>query len=283
MPSGLDQASAQVLANLSAVPHFTSFDQHRRRLTALTSGAAPTASGCTLCVLGAGNAFDLDLDELTRCYEAVHLVDIDASALERAVARQAHATRERLVLHAPVDLSGLLDRIDRWSRLQLTPEELMGHAESTATHLRERLGGPFDVVLSACMLSQMQLSVLDVLSEQHRLFEAVRWTLNLAHLRTLAALTKSEGLALFATDVSSSQLAPLAALQPDVDHRALVQELSSAGKVFDFADPERVAALFRDDPVLRKAFQPFAVSDAWLWKNGPETEFLVYVSKLQRA
>jgi len=34
--------------------------------------------------------------------------------------------------------------------------------------------------------------------------------------------------------------------------------------------------------VLREAFQPFDVSEAWLWSNGPETTFLVYASELRR-
>src|SRR3954469_2227543 len=112
MPSGLDQASEQALANLSALAHFGSFDEHRRRLTALALSAAPVTEG-TLCVLGAGNCFDLDLSALVDRYQAVHLVDLDAAALDRTVARQEPKTRERLVLHAPLDLSGLLDRIDR--------------------------------------------------------------------------------------------------------------------------------------------------------------------------
>ena len=281
MPSGLDQASEQALANLSALPHFSSFDEHRQRLTALALAAAPEPAG-TLCVLGAGNCFDLDLDVLAARYEAVHLVDLDAGALERAFARQQPATRERLVLHAPVDLSGLLDRIDRWGRFQVTPEELMDHARSTAEALRVKVGGPFDVVLSACMLSQMQLSVLNVLSEQHRLFQAVRWTLNLTHFRTLAALTRPAGRALFATDVSSGALHAFDALAPATDFIALVEELAKKRQVFDFADPKRLAELLNDDPALRGAFRPFEVSDAWLWSNGPETKFLVYASELQR-
>jgi hypothetical protein len=282
MPSGLDQAGAQALANLSARPHFSSFTEHRRRLTAFTLASAPEKKG-TLCVLGAGNCFDLELDRLIERYDAVHLVDIDAQALQAAFARQARTTRDRLVLHAPLDLSGLLDRIDRWSRLQVTPDELMGHPEATARQLREALGGQFDVVLSACMLSQMQLSVLRVLTERHRLFEAVRWTLNLSHFRTLAALTKPAGRALFTTDVSSEQLATLDALAPDADYLALVEQLSNEGRVFDFADPKRVAALFRDDPQLRTAFEPFQVRDAWRWDNGPEAKFLVYACELRRV
>ena len=282
MPSGLDQAADQALANLSALPHFSSFGEHRGRLTTLALSAAPPLTAGTLCVLGAGNCFDLDLDLLCSRYAAVHLVDLDASALQRAFARQEPATRERLVLHAPVDLSGLIDRIDRWSRFQLTPDELMGHAETTARKLSERVGGPFDVVLSACMLSQMQLSVLNVLGERHRLFQAVRATLNLTHFRTLAALTRAAGHALFATDVSSSQLYALDALPPETDCVALVEQLAKAERVFDFAEPKQLAASFSDDPVLSRAFSKFEIGEAWLWSNGPEAKFLVYASQLLR-
>lgn len=282
MASGLDQAREQALANQSALAHFSSFSEHRQRLTELSLAAAPATQG-TLCVLGAGNCFDLDLAALVSRFRSVHLVDIDDEALQRAVARQEPATRQRLVLHGSVDLSGLLDRIDRWSRFQVTPNELMEHGEATAQQLRERLGAPFDVVLSACMLSQMQLSVLDVLGEGHRLFEAVRWTLNLSHFRTLAALTRPTGVALFATDVSSSGLHPLDGLALDTDWVALVEELSRARRTFDFADPKAVAALLRDDPVLRAAFSRFEVSAAWRWSNGPQTKFLVYASELRRS
>ena len=158
----------------------------------------------------------------------------------------------------------------------------MNHGDMTAGKLCEQLAGPFDVVLSACMLSQMQLSVLDVLGERHRLFEAVRWTLNLTHFRTLAALTRPSGVGLFVTDVSSNQLYPLDDSAPDSDCVALVFELTKAQRLFDFADPNRLAALLDDDPVLRRAFQRFPVSEAWLWSNGPEAKFLVYASELRR-
>ena len=281
MATGLDQAREQALANQSALDHFSSFSGHRQCLTELALLAAGATEN-TLCVLGAGNCFDLDLAALARRYRAVHLVDIDAEALARAFGRQDPATQERLVLHGSVDLSGLLDRIDRWSRFQVTQTELMEHGETTSRQLRERLAGPFDVVLSACMLSQMQLSVLNVLTDQHRLFDAVRWTLNLTHLRTLAELTQPAGRALFATDVSSDRLSPLDHLAPDADCLALVRELSNAGRVFDFANPQRLTALFRDDPVLRCVFWPFDLHDAWVWNNGPEMKFLVYVSELHR-
>src|ERR687897_647573 len=100
MPSGLDQPGEQALANLTALPHFASFAEHRQRLTASRVAGPPPQPERTLCVLGAGNCFDLDLEQLAKCYDAVHLVDLDAQALERTFARQDRTTQDRLVLHA---------------------------------------------------------------------------------------------------------------------------------------------------------------------------------------
>ncbi|MEO8901559.1 MAG: hypothetical protein ABI488_07500 [Polyangiaceae bacterium] len=282
MPSGPDQARDQQLANLSGLPYYDSFAEHRRQLTALALEAGTTRSLPTLCVLGAGNCFDLDLHALAEQFVAIHLVDIDASAIERAVERQGPATRARLVCHAPVDLTGFLDRIDRWSRFEVTPAELLGHPQQTATKIREQVSGPFDVVLSACTLSQMQLSVLNVLTDQHRLFEAVRLTLNLTHLRTLAELTRPAGAALLATDASSSKLYPLAAVPAGADCSVLLSELVTLGKVFDFADPRHLANQVKDDPALSNAFGEFQMRNAWIWSNGPHAQFLVYASALTR-
>lgn len=281
MPSGSDQAREQQLANLSGLPHYSSFAEHRRQLTALTLEAAATRSGPSLCVLGAGNCFDLDLNALADQFAVIHLVDIDPDALDRAFRRQVPETRARLVLHAPLDLTGFLDRIDRWARFEVTPAELLSHPGQTATQIRERLSGPFDVVLSACALSQMQLSVLDVLSDRHRLFEAVRFTLNVTHLRTLAELTRSAGCALLATDVSSSALHPFDAIAA-ADCPELLQELVAEDKVFDFADPRLLSTQVADDPALRAAFAEFQVRNAWMWSNGPQARFLVYASAMAR-
>jgi hypothetical protein len=114
------------------------------------------------------------------------------------------------------------------------------------------------------------------------LFEALRFTLNLTHLRTLAELTRPSGTALFATDASSSEIYPLGTLPTDADCSALLRELVTLGKVFDFADPRRISAQLQDDPALRKAFGAFQMQNAWIWNNGPRTQFLVYASALPR-
>ena len=101
-----------------------------------------------------------------------------------------------------------IGRLERWAAMQVTPEELMRHAAEASNGLRARLAGPFDVVLSACLLTQMQLGLLTVLGERHPLFEAARFTLTLSHLRVLTALTAPGGRLLFACDLTADDIAP---------------------------------------------------------------------------
>ena len=61
------------------------FRAHRDKVTGLLSNATPANR---LCVLGAGNANDLDLNVLLHFYREMHLTDLDADALCRGVARQ---------------------------------------------------------------------------------------------------------------------------------------------------------------------------------------------------
>lgn len=270
-------------ANLSALGHHDSFALHRQRLTARAVAVAPPERQGRLCILGAGNAFDVALDVLAEHYSEIHLVDVDEGALSRACDRQTPEVQRQLTLHAPVDLSGLFDRIGRWARFELESEELMNHATSTAAAVSQRIGGTFDVVLSACMLSQMQLDVVRVLGEQHRLFQAVRWTLNLTHFRVLAALTRSGGTAVFTTDATGNHLWP--ALDTDDSTRTLatLEAATRAGRIFDFAALDQIGALLLDDPVVRRAFGGWTLTDAWVWSNGPTARLLVYACDLRRA
>ncbi|HWA73087.1 MAG TPA: hypothetical protein VG937_12150 [Polyangiaceae bacterium] len=277
------ELAEQTASNLSGVDHYDTFAGHREHLTRVACAGVPEGSGLKLCVLGAGNCNDLDLATLAAHYESIHLVDIDASALERAVGRQTPATQAHLVRHAPVDLTGFADRLERWKAFQVTPEELIGHAGATADRVNTLTSGPFDVVLSACVLTQMQLMVVNVLGDKHRLFEAVRHTLTLTHLRTLARLLKPGGRALLATDVSSERIARLGSPTSGEDLKALLKGLASRGQIFQVADPAQFAFMVRDDPTLMSTVSISEPLEVWRWENGPQNQFLVYALELKRG
>jgi hypothetical protein len=233
-------------------------------------------------VLGAGNAYDLDLDQLVARFDEVHLVDIDAQAVGRARARVSAEARARLFLHAPVDLSGMFHELERWARLQVTPQELMAAPARGAQRIASALPGPFEVVVSSCLLTQLQLTLLRLLGDQHRLFFALRELLTLTHLRTLSALSRPSGCALLVTDLCDDSAFPAGRPSNAADLAPLMKELVEAGRVIYSAHPGLFQVTLQDDPVLQRTFAPAQLSQPWLWQNGPGLRFLVYALTLPR-
>jgi hypothetical protein len=286
-PMSEREIERQKRSNSNAAQHHEAFASHRRQLTDLLmarpEAGAPSADGPRLCVLGAGNCGDLDLDRLATRYRSIHLVDIDADALERARARQAASTRDVLVPVAPLDLSGMLGPLERWQKGQVTPDELLAHPDRTTLDIARALGGPFDVVVSACVLSQMHLSVRSVLTDAHPLFQAASYTLNLTHLRTLSLLAKpGQGVALLVSDVATEQMAPLSGSRQRGHFRALLEHLLQTGAVFDAVRPDMLVNIACDDPRLVRELGLSNIVDAWVWQNGPRRAFLVYALELPR-
>ncbi|MET0593133.1 MAG: hypothetical protein ABW133_10560, partial [Polyangiaceae bacterium] len=188
--------------------------------------------------------------------------------------------RARLFLHTPIDLSGLMERVERWQKMQVTPNDLLAYPDAASDAIVARLPGPFDMVVSACVLTQMQLAMLGALSASHQLFEATRQLLNVMHLRTLAKLLLPGGSAVIANDVTSNNLVPT--LPESADPRAALADALRSGRCFYATHPDLLRWTSHEDPVLQKLAQVSSPLDVWLWQNGAARTFLVYAMELRR-
>src|SRR5215471_16795567 len=173
-----DVVAAQVAANTSALGHADAFAGHRARLTQEICARAPAGGGGRLCLLGAGNAHDVDLEALASAFAEVHLVDIDAAAIQRAQARVSEPLRARVVTHAPVDVSGILDRVDGWVRTPPPMSALEREVPAAVGRVAAALPAPFDLVVSCCLLTQLQLELLQVVGDRHPRFAELRGLVN---------------------------------------------------------------------------------------------------------
>ena len=277
------ELSQQKAANQSALPHTDLYEGHRRSLTKLLSaGDEAVLAQQRLCVLGAGNCADLELEQLAQCYQTVHLVDLDAEALQRAFDGLSAASRERVELHGGVDLTGMLDKLERWKRLEITPQELMGHPGNASQAISDAVGGPFDVVASTCVLTQMQLSVLNALTDSHQLFQAVRHTVSVTHFRTLSRLTRVGGRCFFVTDLVSTERLSEGGDLTEESPRDLYERALKEGNLIYVAHPKLLEAVLRDDPTLRREVTLGSERDVWLWQQGPDRTFVVYAAEMRR-
>ena len=86
------------------------FAGHRAEVTRRIEAAA-TNQAASLCLLGAGNANDIDLQTLVRRYSRIELVDLDSTALQMGVQSQQLSPSPQLTL-CEVDVTGGLASLD---------------------------------------------------------------------------------------------------------------------------------------------------------------------------
>src|SRR5450432_1744681 len=179
------------------------YTPHRRRVM----DELPKVTG-DLCVFGAGNCADIDLEYLAKRFSEVHLVDLDGEAIERSRDRQSQTVRDRIVLHPDLDLSGFLDRLDAGPENFPQGAELGQSVLLAARGLIQSLGRTFDVTLSTCVLSQLALSYQEAWVVSEATSSSVVAATTALHLATLVGSTHSGGGGFMAFDVLSSDDLP---------------------------------------------------------------------------
>jgi hypothetical protein len=282
-PTLFDRAQrAEQSGNQETSDLWERFQGHRQRVTAEILALAPggnDARGGRLCLLGAGNANDLDLEALAARFDEVHLVDIDPAALARATGRQSPAARAKLHSHAPVDLSGLYYQLDRGSRLP--PGDAMV-AAGTAEVIRQ-LPSELDVVVSCCVLSQMSWALERLASPDGLPVPALEQALLRIHLRVVLRAIRPTGAALLVSDLTSSLFyPPLDELAPGEDLLALTQKLAAERKAYTVCNPELVQYILRHDAELARTCVPPTLGEPWLWTGPKAFTYLVYPFVLRR-
>jgi hypothetical protein len=264
--------------NQATLARWDSFSEHRLRVTAL----ALEAPGQTLAVLGAGNCNDLDLLALAARFREIHLVDLDEEALRRAFDRQPDEVKRRLVLHAPVDLSGAFDRLAAFKSKPASPTEQARLPAAAVEKILQALPGPFDVVLSACMLSQLMHSCYVALGLQHPQLHLMAAALGLSHLRSLAALVAPGGTGLIVTDTISSETYALEELWGDRPPLQLLDELDRGNRTLTGTAPSFLRRILREDAEIAPLVTPPRLVEPWLWRFTEEMTFLVYALAFRR-
>ncbi len=252
---------------------------HRLRLSEVI---AEYASGSRLCILGAGNANDLDLEGLVASFAEVHLTDLDASALTRAFERQSPEAQRRLVLHPDHEVSGFLRHLPLWRKADPTPEALANLIPTGAARLVRALPGPFDLVVSDCVVSQLFWTCFEALGTRPLLTHVTRAVL-LTHLRALIALTRPGAWSLLVTDTISSDTVPLDDLYARVAPVALLRELDRAQMLFSGTSPSLTDAVIRGDEELAAGIDDVVVIPPWLWRVASHRTVLVHALAFHRA
>jgi hypothetical protein len=231
-------------------------------------------------VLGAGNGNDLDVRALLRRYAEVHLFDLDGAALNRAWLR--HRARG-LVIHPPLDLSGALPLLPALRETWPSDEDIARLPQTSAERVLGAIPDRYDVVLSACLLSQILHGTHVALGHQHPSLTAVSCALVLAHARVLAGLLAPGGTGLLVTDATSSQLVKSDKLWEDaVPAGDLLAQLEAAHLCAAGTGPRFLHRVLAEDRVLGPLIEAPAFVEPWRWRWSNRRTYLVHAVTFTR-
>jgi hypothetical protein len=279
-------AQTQAKYNRSTRDHWDHFAAHRRRVTELlapTDDALSVGRSGRLCVLGAGNCNDLELPRLLEHFARVTLVDIDPAAIAAAVERQGVASDPRIELRGGVDLTALAGVLAGWP--VSPPDDTQIDAALRQSHVADLpdVGGPFDVILSPCILSQICLFVEDTLGKGHPRRLDLRRAIRRRHVRQMVEWLRPGGAGLLITDLVTTY--DLGALVHS--HRDRLDELLTRmvgqSRHFPGLDPVSIRAALTEEPLLAGMVGGVSTLPPWLWTLGPSKAFLVYAVRFRRS
>jgi hypothetical protein len=239
---------------------------HREKVMDLLLRGA-TDQDQRLCLLGAGNCNDLDLNRLTDHFQEVSLVDIDGEALAAGVAAQQVSNQDRIQIHADVDLTGIVDWLAE-RRPESSPDgERINQCVERALHVRPiTMSAPQDVAASVCLLSQLVESIKIALGEGHPTFLEMVKAVRLRHLRLLVEMARPDGRAVLITDFVSSATCPTL---PDVSESQLAEftaRLIRERNFFTGLNPFVLQSLFTSDPWLLSNVESVRLIGPWRWQ-----------------
>ncbi|MEQ9639786.1 MAG: hypothetical protein RIM84_07135 [Alphaproteobacteria bacterium] len=238
---------------------------HRAAVTGLLLSRAPFPRA-RLCVLGAGNANDLDLARLYGPYGEIDLVDCDQAALERARARQPVPGTRAI---GGVDLSGIAGLLDGGAPLADCLAALDRYRPDWADRR-------YDMVLSAGLLSQLVLGAIEAWGEDHPDLPALLAALRSQHVRLLLDLAGEQGQVLLVSDLVSTDTVPDLAATPADKLKDRMVALIEAGNFFTGLNPYALLKGCQDDVELSARIGEAHLLRPWLWRLGPRRGYLVY-------
>ena len=260
-----DPRGRQAGFNAESRDQWVGFSGHREKVSALL-GVGSEPGGKRLCVLGAGNGNDLDLPALLKTYREVHLVDLDPEALAAGSEGQGVADHPGLFRFGGVDLTGMLGPIARWGpETPIGSEDQAALVEAPGRLVAPAIAGPYDLVASTCLLSQLISNAHHSVGEAHPQFMAMVQAIRAGHLRLLTQLVATGGTAVLVTDVVSSETFPTLGTLPESSLPGLIPRLIRDRNFFHGVNPAVILSVFKQDPVIQSRVVGLEPVSPWRW------------------
>ncbi|MFH1300723.1 MAG: hypothetical protein ABIK07_06650 [Planctomycetota bacterium] len=253
--------------NQASRPNWESGARHRETLRGYLTALAGNRQG-RLCVLGAGNCNDLDVKQLLQVYSEIHLVDVDQSALDYAVEVQAVSDDPRVFRYVR-DITGAGQELAGFEAASISPEtDLSEIIQQFSQPAELDLPGPFDVVCSTCVLSQLILQAVSAVGDTHPQFEQLLVAIRSQHFQTVVDLIIDSGAGLVVSDFVSSESATDLKEVPDFQFTQYLSQLLSSRNFFHGVHPGVLFSQLKGNTPLAGLVRNVEMLPPWRWDLG---------------
>ena len=231
-------------------------------------GKADAGRAGKLAVLGAGLCNDLNLAELGKRFEEVHLFDLNGPAVWKGVDFQGLTSQPWINIHGDVDVTGLASKIGALDSRR-NDKSLLNEVISEANQFRlTEFTGHFDVVASTCLLSQLMDHAISSIGEDHPQLVDLLTSLRQGHFLMLADLCKPGGIGNLIFDFVSSETLPGMVGTSGNDLTVLLRNAVENQNFFHGMNPVRIGYLLANDPALQSIVEKCRMTDPWVWNAG---------------
>ncbi len=264
----VDVAHLQSKRNADSRDGWECFASHRAHVTRLLLNPTDAADS-SLCVLGAGNCNDIDLQQLAAAYSQIDLVDIDGDAIVNGVARQGVAANEAIHCHS-IDVTGVANLLSAWEPSSpASAGEVVACIQTAKQSRLEFDNRQFTTVASVCLLSQLLESVMLSVEQSHPQFLELLTCVRREHLRLALDLVQPGGSFVLVTDIVSSVTLPQLDSMPMSELPRLVREAIEQRNFFTGMNPAVITNILQTDPDISSQLSDLCITNPWLWDLGP--------------
>ena len=224
----------------------------------------------SICIWGAGNANDLDLNRLLEVFSEVHLVDLDQEALLFAVEQQSLRTTPTVILHGGVDLLGITEFTSNAVAEQRNPaaiDRLLQHFRTPPAPPCERC----DVVASVCLLSQLIEAIATLVGPSHPRLPELVTAVRCHHWQGLLQATRPGGRAFLITEILSSDTFPTLTTIPNPSLRNALAQQINMRNFYTGLNPAILESLAEREPAIGRLCNGIVAHPPWRWNFGPRT------------
>ena len=260
----------QRVKNLDTLGNWDLFADHRQHIKRLIQ-SQENVGNKRICILGAGNCNDLDLEYLAHSFKEIHLVDIDKGALINGVWKQRVNHFPNIYIHGDIDLSGIYSYLEEW-RYQRPDHKTITDCIRKANRFDGlRFDQNFDVVVSTCLLTQLMQSIITTRIDWKNELKLI-FAIRNRHLRLLVQLLSDNGRCIFVTDLVSSDTVPILSSVNESNLFDLMLDLISNHNFFTGVNPFIIEQILREDPRI----ETLEFIYPWLWRISSSRIYVVY-------